>query len=395
MNLSQIYAKNLNLFVILSCLFMQILGLSSIYRSLAYLNLILVLIYGFTQFKQQATARDRHTLASLLIIPVAFSLTHFLAVQDLIVIKEIRHIFVAVFLMLGIWLLAKKNTECVKKYIFISLLCLILGYVFIQAVALWYFKQPYGITKNPHYLALYSAILLILSVFCFFKASSVWKVILAVCGLLLGAFILGSASRPTWIGLIVAALCFAFLSSKRTKVISFILVLAILIGLSLLDIGNFSTHFGELIRHIHTEERVIIWLDAWRMQTDSSLYQWVFGHGLNAFEDDFKQYSNYHLQNIDFNGPHNYLLELLYLSGILGLAFAVAMFSRLYMSLYTQIKRSTRYRDIYLLLLVILTSNLVMVSITIPFFTTYNLNIIAVIVGVMLYLRTEQEKQIV
>ena len=120
-------------------------------------------------------------------------------------VKEIRHIFIAVFLNLGIWISVRLNPDYIKHNMFAWLLLLIMSYVLIQSIAFWYFKLPYGTTKNPHYLALYSALMLVATIFCFLKVSKTLKCVLTICALCLGVFLLHSSSRPAWIGLIVSA----------------------------------------------------------------------------------------------------------------------------------------------------------------------------------------------
>lgn len=386
--------KNLGFFIILSCIFMQMLDLGSAYRFFAYLNLLLVFVCSFVAYRKNPSFSKYASLSQLFLIPIAFIAIHFLAVENIIIIKEIRHIFVAIFLVLGIWILSKKNSDYIKKNLFIILLVLIFSYVAIQAIAIWYFKQSYGTTKNPHYLAIYSGLMLIATVYCFLKASKPLKLVLIICSLCLGVFLLQSSSRPAWIGLIVSAFLSLFFVNKRTQLISASSIVLILIGLTFANIGNFATRFGDLLSNLDTEERVVIWRDAWRMQSQSSPSEWLIGHGLNSFEKDFEPYSYYHLQNVDFNSPHNFFLEILYASGVLGLILAVSMFWIIYRNLLVPILRHTQYKNIYLLLLAILTTNLVLVSITLPFFTSFNINVIAVVFGVILYLKEIQAKSI-
>lgn len=383
----------MGLFVILACLLMQMLDWGEAYRTLAYLNLCGVLIYGLIQFKENPSFKSHRTLYCLLFIPLTFIAIHFLAVENLVIIKEIRHIFIALFLTLGVWAMAKKNPDYIKNNMLVLLLALIFSYVVIQALALWYFKQPYGTTKNPHYLAVYSALSLIVAVFCFFKVSGILRYLIACSILCLGAFLLHSSSRPAWIGLIFSGFLLLMFINKRARIYSALSIISLLVGLTLANIGNFATRFGDLLGHLDTEERVVIWQDSWRMQLDSSPVQWLLGHGLNAFEADFKPYSSYHLQSIDYNSPHNFLLELLYISGAVGLVLAIWMLWLIYKHLIVLIRSQEANKSMYLLLFAVLTTNLILVSITLPFFTSYNLNIIGLVVGAMLYLKETQFKQ--
>lgn len=382
-----INTRNLHFFVIWTCLLMQMFNWGEAYRLFAYLNLLLVSIYIVTQQFKAGGFYDKKTLIYLFSIPLGFIAIHFLASANLVIIKEIRHIILATFLATSVWLLAKRNHGFIKDNIFGFTLALIVIYVVVQAVALWWFNKPYGTTKNPHYLALYSAILLIVSTYGFFRVSTRLKWLLAICILLLAIFLLHTSSRPTWIGLIVSGFIVLFFLNQRVRSFSTLAMIAVLIGLTLTNAGNFAGRFGDLLLNLNTEERVVIWQDAWKMQAESPPMTWIFGHGLDTFKEGFKHYSQYHIYGVDYNSPHNFLLELLYISGVTGVLLSIFMVGLMYKNLYLGIKNQVQYKNIYLALMAVFTSNLILVSITLPFFTSYNINVIAIVTGVMLYLR--------
>ena len=124
------------------------------------------------------------------------------------------------------------------------------------------------------------------------------------------------------------------------------------------------------------------------MQQASSQKQWIVGHGLNSFYNDFKPYSSYHLENIDFNSPHNQVLEVLYTSGIAGLFVLLLLYGLLYFQLVKLIKNQfSSDKNVSILLFALLTINLLFVAITVPFFRTYTLNVIAMITGAVMYIQ--------
>lgn len=385
--------ENLHFFVVLACLLMQMLSFGQAYRLFAYVNLLIVMFYGFNYSRKYMGLGSKKLLLYVLSIPLGFIVIHFFAVGNLVIIKEMRHIILASFLALGIWILAKKNHDYIRKRIFGFTIALIFIYVTSQAVALWWFNQLYGTAKNPHYLALYSAVSLIVAVYCFFRVPTQFKWVIAIFILLSGVLLIKSSSRPTWIGLICASFLVVLFLSKRSRIYFSLFITTVLIGLTLTNVGNFEGRFKDLLTNLNTEERVVIWQDAWKMQRDSSVTQWVVGHGLDTFEKNYKPYSHYHLEKVDFNSPHNFILELLYISGVFGLLLAIFMLVMIYKSLIFNINRQTKYKNIYLLLMAVLTSNLILVSITLPFFTSYNLNVLAVVAGSMLYLREALNRQ--
>lgn len=383
-----ITAGKQHFFVILLCLAMQVIELSDLYRFFAYLNLVFVLILFPSTFGK-GNRDDLRLLFCVLTIPIAFTLLHFLAVIQLEYIKEIRRITLATFLAIGIWMLAKNSEQYVRKNIFNALLVILFFYVSIQSVALWFLNKPYGTLKNPHYLAFFSSAFLIFSIYAFFKSNRYVKWLIATAFVLLGIFVLHSASRPTWIGLISSAiLVLFFLEPKLRKytAITFVLVLS---GLIVFNIGNFSGRFEALLFHLGTEERAVIWQDAWTLQKSSSISQWIIGHGLSldAFEEAFKPFSQFHLVNNDFNTPHNFILEILFASGVVGLLLFSYLIYVIVSRLLHLIRTQKDSRDLCLLLLVMLVTNLISVSITVPFTSSYNLMMIAMVAGIMLFLR--------
>lgn len=372
---------------------MQMLSLGQAYHFFAYVNLFIVMVYAFNHSGKYMDLERKKLLLRVLTIPLGFIAIHFFAVGNLVIVKEIRHILLASFLAYGIWILAKTNHDYIRKNIFGFTIALIFIYVIAQAVALWWFDQWYGTAKNPHYLALYCAVSLIAAVYCFFRASMHLKWILGLATVLLGIFLIHSSSRPTWIGLICSSLLVILFLSKQSKIYFSVFVTTILIGLTLTNVGNFESRFKDLFTNLNTEERVVIWQDAWKMQKDSSVTQLLVGHGLDSFEEHYKPYSRYYLENVNFNSPHNFILELLYITGVFGLLLAILTLGIVYKNLILYVSGDTKYKNIYLLLMSILTSNLILVSITLPFFTSYNLNVIAVVTGTMLYVRETLNRQ--
>lgn len=388
---SFIRLNKLHFFIILMCVLMKTFNLGEPYRFFAHLNLIIVLIslpslLGSNNF-------DKRQLLYVLAIPVIFIALHYVTTMQMEYVKEVWKIILATSLTLGIWMLARNNHDYVKKNIFKFTLGILFFYVAVQSVALLLLEKPYGSLTNPHYLAFYSATFFLIAIYSFLKMSANLKWLVAISIVILGAFILHSSSRPTWIGLIFSGmLMLLFLEPKLRKLVAVIFAL-VLIGLILTNAGNFAGRFEDLLVNISTEERVVIWQDTWHMQMDSSIKQWVLGHGLNSFEDGFKLYSHYHSQQqIDFNSPHNFILEVLYLSGLVGVVLLLTLVFVIYKSIFNNIKNNAEYKNISLLLLVIFTTNFIAVGITVTFISIHNLNVIAVVAGIILFLR-ESSKQ--
>lgn len=383
---SSFFSKSaLHLYVILICILMQMLNWGELFRFFANLNMIIVL-YLVAKHCRQLEYAEVKRLGWIMITLMGFIALHFISTLNIEFTKEMRRILLAIFLMLGIWLQVKNNEAFIKQYIFNFSLGILTIYILAQAVAIWLSGRNYGTTTNPHYLAFYSAASLIFSLYAFFKIKKSLRWILAIEILLLGVFLVNTGSRPTWIGLIVASFLVMFYLDHKTRKWALMTFITVLTTLSVANIGGFESRFSNLLLNLKTEERVTIWQDVWRMQIDSSASQWVFGHGLDVFKEHFKAYSHYHLESIDFNSPHNFILELLYTVGIIGVGLATILITLMFRYLSLALKANTPDNAIYLLLLAVFTTMLITVSITVPYFSGYNLNTMTFIFGILLSL---------
>lgn len=376
--------------------FLQALTWGGAYRFFAYLVLLLG-VWVFFQAPQQSQ-QDRNAVLKCLLPLAGFAALEWIATLHFPWdVKAIRHVLLAIGLMAGIVLLAREHVR-VKLYIVPTLIYAVYAYALFQLVWIYGLGQLYGTTKNPHYLAIYSALFLVASAFLATNWSNgIHRYGLPLAAAVLGFLLLNTSSRPTWIALMVAMLIVVLCLRKRAKVTLVALAGVLFAALFLSDAGNFKTRMDDLIMHANTEERVTIWEDTWQMQQQSSIQQWLWGHGVEGFEHDFQPYSRYYAnEGITYNSPHNAFLEVLYQFGFIGIAVVFGFMLWLY---YTLFSRYFRFRQqgadpqqmVILLLLTMETVTLVAVSITLPFFVSIHLNIIALVMGVMYYLdRLEQ-----
>lgn len=367
--------------------------MASWYRFFAYLNVLIVLISLYFQFQEFGNLKNLYWLKSLLFYPLAIFCLHFFSVQDFVIIKEIRHTTIAIFLAIGLALLARKNHDYLKENIRLIMLLVIIVYIFGQLVAIWGLGKHYGTAKNPHYLALYSSISIIVGIYSFYKSSVQVKLILGICLIILGFLLLETSSRPAWIGLFFSSIIATIFLNKKNMLGSVFSLIVFILFIFFTNLGGFAERSQDLISHISTEERVTIWKETVDMQMDSSTFNWIVGHGIDSFEEDFKPYSSYHQKGIDFNSPHNYILEVLYISGVVGLIIFISFFCILYKKVISCIKKSYKYKDIYLMLFIVLTTHFIFASITLPFFYGPSLNVIAYVIGMLVYLETIQNQK--
>ena len=251
---------NIHFFVILFCITMQILSVGEAYRTFAYANILAVLVGVFYQFKASDSLVGFQWVKYLVLFTFGFFVIHFIAVQNLVIIKEMRHILIAAFLVVGIYMLDSEKESYVRRNIFNLVLVIIFTYVASQIISLWLFNKPYGTAKNPHYLALFSSVSIIVALYCFLKASTIkLKSFIGGCILLLGGLLIHSLSRPAWIGLILAGLLITFFLTRKQQLYTASTIVLILLMLMVTNVGGFADRSNDIIENVRTEERVTIW----------------------------------------------------------------------------------------------------------------------------------------
>ena len=369
--------------ILTGVMFSHALNTGATYRFFLYVNVIVVIYYWRTSNKSLRIF-DRETLLKASFAPALFIIFHTLSVGSLELTKEMRGMVTIMFFALGIHVFSKLNTKP-KSWFILTATLILTAYTLIQGIVIFIPGSQNGTTKNPHYLAQYCLLLLPVAAYLFSVSSHAMKALLASCAVGLLAMLIQTASRPAWIGLFFSCALFILHQNGKKKILSLAVITAIFTSLYIANIGSFGDKLHDLYTNVQKEERVYIWHDALAMQQQSSPRQWLFGHGLRSFTDDFKAYSVYHDQGIDFTGPHNFVIELLYLSGILGLLTAAVLVAGMYFGLIKHYLRQDRSAYV-LMLIAVFTSHLVLVSITIPFFASYSLIILGLIGGLLLSL---------
>lgn len=350
-------------------------------RSFSYVNIILITYFFASQYFDK---RELPHINKVLLIPMAYIVLDMLAVQQVTFDNEYRKIILATFFGIGLYWLAEVESLG-KKFILNSIMLLVVVYTAFQLISILMLGKPNGTTKNPHYLALYSAFAIQMGIFCFYELTTKTRYIIPICLILLGAIVLSTSSRPAWIALFLAGLVSIFFLKERIRNIAIALIVLVPAVLFLTNLGDFGSRLSELLMNISTEERVTIWHDTWTMQSASTYYEWFFGHGINAFEEDFKQFSTFHQIGNDFTMPHNSVLEVLYATGVAGLSLFLLIYFYISRELIGLINKNDNYRRVGILLLSILIVNFFMGLITVKWFTHFSSYVLTGIVGLLIF----------
>lgn len=376
-----------HLFILCGVVFFHALGFNTIYRACLYLNLACVFYFCIKE-KHTFNFDSLKLFYPAFLLLSSFFLLNTIAVNKLIWDKELERLVYMIFFCIGIFLQALYHNDFVNKHIKNLIMAMIVVYVATQLFSIFILKTPFGTLKNPHYLGQYS--MLLIPVFFLFLHNADVKSRLRIFVLL--AFVVGlllhTNSRPAWLSLMLTVLVMSMYHKHKLK--AFFGATIVILLLWITDIGNFSDQLTKLFKQITTEERVYIWRDIWHLQQQSTVNQWVFGHGLGHYQATYENYGALYLAHPQtINSPHNFLLEIMYASGVLGFMVGIVFYFVLYRKLFLELANNERFKNLMLLLITLLTMNLFFVAIIVPIFSSYHLLITALVCGVFIYIKQQ------
>lgn len=164
-----------------------------------------------------------------------------------------------------------------------------------------------GATFNRNQFGLIMGIAVLISILYFKNKFIIYITPLFISGVVF------SYSRAVWIALICAIILYGVLNLKKfsLKDISIVLVIFTISIIIFFSIDSVSSRFEQLLNG-HSSGRFEIWIHS----IDLIKEQLFFGYGLDAWNNfKFKTYSNI----------HNSLLEILFVSGIVGLIILLSI----------------------------------------------------------------------
>ena len=386
----------IHFFVLWGSLFFFMVGSGEGYRTCAYLNVLFVVNYAISNYKNREI--PWRNIIYILWIPMAYMLLDLASgnTSDHRIHIYTKIVF-AVFLIYG-WLIFLNNVNSKKVDLFLkSLLILACLFVLIQFFvyaligAEFIHSWRFGTFNNPHHLALYillTAPLLVSFALYYRNAKSFFLVFL----LLISAWmLLKTSSRPAWLAVLLGiAVLMPFLSGKTRRIVAVVTLIfpGVLYVLSKL----FHDRVQDLILHISTEERVEIWKNSWQMLQSNSWGEWTRGHGLDSFPHAYSVFTNFN--GPPYTHPHNFVLEILYTSGVLGLLLAGFLYYSLISNVVNVCRNETNghMSNIGKLTLVSVTMLFFHTFLTLPFFSTYNFYVLAMLFLTLHYLMSNASK---
>lgn len=263
-------------------------------------------------------------------------------------------------------------------------------FVVLQIAACLVRHNDTGLFTNMHYLGLYAAIMLPLLFYLLANTRGATCFAATLFLALDFTLLLLSQSRPAWLAVLLGALAVTPLLRGRTRLISLFSTVLLPTVLYVTGTLGFDKRINSLVENfMEREERVGIFQESLRMQMTSTWTEWVFGRGFGSFFDDYKAYSSFR-SLADFQFPHNFLLEILYVNGVVGLLAISGVFGCFLYRLLIGVKMDAdpAKRDIALLLLATVLIHQAHTFLTVSFFSRYTMIPLGILVGAALGLFT-------
>lgn len=364
------------------------------YRACAYLNVIFV-AWALIDSIRKSEAIAWRILVTTSLFPAAFIGLHLLAGGSVFGDKYVQKILLVTVNLYAL-LLLKPTVPALKLDYFQWALILVISifaigqFLAFETKGLYHLQSwNFGTLNNPHHLALFIILNIPFVLYAIMNRAGYTRAWMLFLLCLEAYLLLKTSSRPAWLALFVSGLfMYPFLINKQRH---WYLIGLLFFSLMLYLVGpaEFHDRVLDLVANIGKEERVGIWTNSWHLQQTSTWSEWLVGHGFLHYSADLHTYAD--SQGIDalvFPHPHNYVLEILYSSGVVGVGIAGFLYFLLFRTLVMTSMHSPdrSKRQLALVVLATAIAHFIHTFLTVPFFSHYNLYILSLLFGARYYL---------
>ena len=299
--------------------------------------------------------------------------------------RWIRNLGRMLIIIFSIHLLSQKSlTEHVTSVVFVGVVLLSVGW---QFGAFHLFKMPYGTFTNPHYLSSFAMLTIPPIVYGMLSFPGWYKIFIIVILIMDIDLLIRTGSRPAIVAIVMGSLFILFFfTPRRLKWIGLALLVLLFTALYITDYAGVASRFTDLIINVAVEERVQLWTKAWNKLMENTALEWLFGHGIQYSPVSYVPDSN--SPAIPFIFPHNPLLEILYLNGIVGALLVLGGLAYVFWGLIRVATKNLERQKRILIncTLVVFLAWLIHSGLTFPFYSKYSILPMALILGTMLVL---------
>lgn len=251
-----------------------------------------------------------------------------------------------------------------------------------QIVALGARVNRAGLFSNIHYLSQFTILTLPLLLYWALRGPSVLRGLMWLA--IVGDFwlLLKTQSRPGFLALLAGGLATAPFLAPRARWAALAAVALVPGSLYATDLLGFAARIDDFAAHFRTDERVVMWREAWGLLAENTPREWWLGHGFGQFYWDYQAVSSFSpMENFAF--PHNFVFEVLYSHGIVGLLPVVVAYGLFYRHLAaaTRASHTASRRLAGALVIGAFTAVLVHGFLTLPLISRHHLYPLSLVLG--------------
>ncbi len=349
----------------------------------SFIFLVFNAVFGKYCFKKITTTYIVTAVICTVIIITSFIIAPYASHRSWM--RNLGRMLIIIF---SIHLLSQKHVD--EHIASIAFIGIVLLSVCWQFGAFYLFKMPYGTFTNIHYLSSFAVLTIPLIVYGMLYFPGWYKIVTTVILIMDIYLLLQTGSRPAIIAITVSSLAILlFFARGRPKWIGLTLIVLLCVAMYVTDYAAIGSKFEELIVNLAKEERVQLWSKTWDKLTGNTALEWLFGHGIQRSPVSYIRDPSSPAVSILF--PHNHLLEILYLNGIVG---ALLIFGGLAFLFVGVIKVALQHPDRQKRILInctltVFLSWLIHSGLTFPFYSKYSVLPMALIVGTMMVLSSK------
>jgi len=260
--------------------------------------------------------------------------------------------------------------------------------------------ESYGLYSNMHHFGSVASLILPLLVY-FATQIKGWLRILCGAGVIVTFFLLWeSSSRISWLSFFssVFIAAFVFLRNKKLLLALGGIIAAAFTAAYVSGIAAIKSRITDIFVNWRSEERITVWTDTLRMLSDNSLIDWLLGHGIGSFRYYFPDYNTFKVNGVleSWSFPHNFLFQIIFENGIIGLLTILAGIALLMIGLWRAYHLLEDKNDRYLLvtIFIIFWINFIHGALTLSFYHKYFIYPLSMTIGISLILfeKTGQNK---
>lgn len=263
------------------------------------------------------------------------------------------------------------SSQRLRRIVFIICVAFFALSVVVELYGVLFVNSRSSYFWNPHYLANYCLIALIFFSCCFVRWNNYWaRFALLTLIILTFYLLLKSQSRPAWISIFFVAVAMTSIYLRgRRLLVALLCMFSCIVFLYLVFPSAFGDRINQLLYNIYDEERVRIWSDSLVMLSDMPIGGWLFGYGPGSSQSFIPDYMVDQYSNIEF--PHNFIIELIFESGLVGLCLWGLIFFFFFRVGVRGAEINRYYRPYILIMIWGMVAHLGFVSVIIPFYSKH------------------------